>query len=373
MALNKKHKDTMLIIDIGTATVSAALVVLSPRAAPRLEMMARLPLISGSETARAALGSRLEPAVTELLGKFVKTSPRHVRVVLAAPWFAGAIRTITSSFEKDAPISERVVQRLLERYRNEKPARSGNVDIEALAVQVKVNGYPTELAHAVSGRELAVNFYESETDAATERSIRRAAERAFPHASISYHTFPLVATVALRTLLNETSFALVDIAGEVTEIAVVHGDGIQHLSSFPVGYFTLARSFGGKKDAVGDALSRLALFGRGELSEAEAPRAEKAFEKAFAAWLEPFEVALKGASDTVPIPQKLFLISDREHVPWLKKGLSAHNTFAVSLEEIGAPMVQNMVALGDNTGPYDVFLSLEALFFHTYKAALIGE
>lgn len=372
MALKKKHEETTLIIDIGTATVSAALVAFPAHQAPRLETIARVPLVSGSETARRALASRLEPAVAELLEKFVKAHPRHVRVVLAAPWFAAAIRTITSSFEKDTPLSERVVQRLLERYRDEKPPRSGNVDIEALAVQVKVNGYPTELARTVSGRELVVNFYESETDAATERSIRRMVERAFPHANISYHTFPLVAAVALRALLNETSFALVDIAGEVTEIAVVHGDGIQHVSSFPIGYFTLARNFGGKKDAVGDALSRLALFGRGELSETETPRAEKAFEKTFAAWLEPFENALKDASNTVPVPQKLFLISDREHVPWLKRGLSAHNTFNLSLEEIGAPMVQNTVALGD-AGSYDVFLSLEALFFHTYKAALIGE
>jgi len=368
----RTQEEKTLLIDIGTATVSGAVMTEGKGGAPRLHSVMRTPLVSGSETARAALSGRLEPALAELLGKFSKETPKRVRVVLASPWYEAAIRTITSRSEKEVSISDRSVLKAVEQYKNEKPPRSGNVDIEALAVQVQVNGYHSHLVKSVTGKDIAINFYESETDSETEKHLRRAIEKIFPHAHISYHTFPLVASVALRSLLNETSFAFVDVAGEMTEIAIIYEDGIHHLSSIPIGYYTIARAFGSKKSAVADSLSKLALYGREELSSVETGKAAEGFEKAFVPWREAFEKALRAASETVPIPQKLFLVTDREQMLWLKKGIVAKNPFSLSVVEVNAPLIQNAVELGE-AASYDPFLALSALFFHTYHRALIGE
>lgn len=364
--------DTTLLIDIGTATVSGALMTLGKRHMPLLDMVRRVPLGTGTETARDALSTHLGRAMEELLPAYSGAAPKQVRVVLASPWYEARIRAVSSSSPKPVTVSEKTVLALVEEYKNKEAPRPGNRDIEALAVQVLVNGYHTRLARAVSGTSIAVNLYESEVDQATAASLSGAIEKVFPHASVSFHSFPLISSVALRALAYEKSFLVVDVAGEMTEVTIVYEDGMHFLGSFPVGYHTLARSFGGKKDAVGDALSRLALLGRGELSSEDSPSEDEKFQKTFTEWLDAFEEALKAAANAVPIPRKLFLISDREHIAWIRRGLELRNPLMLTVEAVGAPLVQNKMELGE-TGTYDVFLSLAGLFFHTYRRELIGE
>lgn len=373
MATTSSSRDqTTLLVDIGTASVSGALLTAGKHHMPRLDSVRRVPLGTGSETARDALSTHLDTALVELLGGFTSASPRTVRVVLAAPWYEARIKVVNSSTEKPIAVSQKSVLHLVEEYKNKEAPRPGNEDIEALAVQVTVNGYPTRLTTPVVGQSVAVNFYESEVDQTTLNKLRDAILRAFPHATISFHSFPLVSSVALRALAHEKSFMVLDVAGEVTELSVVYEDGMHFLGSFPIGYHTVARTFGGKSDAVGDALSRLALFGRGELSDDESKADGERFVRAFTPWLDAFETSLSMAANTVPIPSRTFLISDREHLGWIRKGLELRNPFALSTEPVGAPFVQNKLELGE-TGTYDIFLSLAGLFFHTYREELIGE
>lgn len=361
-----------LLIDIGTASVSGALLSVGKHRMPHLDSVRRVPLGTGSETARDALGTHLDSALTELLTAFASSTPSAVRVVLAAPWYEARIKVVNSVSEKPVPVSQKTVLHLVGEYKNKEAPRPGNEDIEALAVQVTVNGYPTRLSNPVSGQRIAVNFYESEVDQSTLHKLRDLILRSFPHSTISFHSFPLVSSVALRALAHEKSFMVLDVAGEVTELTVVYEDGMHFLGSFPIGYHTVARTFGGKGDAVGDALSRLALFGRGELSEDESKTEGERFLRAFTPWLDAFETSLSTAANTVPIPPRTFLISDREHLGWIRKGVELRNPFMLAVEPVGAPFVQNKLELGE-AGTYDIFLSLAGLFFHTYHTELIGE
>lgn len=372
MATTTSRDHPTLLIDIGTASVSGALLTAGKHRMPRLDSVHRVPLGTGTETARDALATHLDSALAELLATFAPHAPSVVRVVLAAPWYEARIKVVNSMSDKPVPVSQKTIVRLVEEYKNKEAPRPGNVDIEALAVQVTVNGYHTRLSNPVSGQRISVNFYESEVDQVTVQKLRDAVLRAFPHVTISFHSFPLVSSVALRALAHEKSFMVLDLAGEVTELAVVYEDGMHFLGSFPIGYHTIARTFGEKGDAVGDALSRLALFGRNELSDDESKTDGERFERAFSPWLEAFETSLKTAANTAPIPARTFLISDREHLGWIRKGLELRNPFSLTVDPVGAPFVQNKLELGE-AGTYDIFLSLAGLFFHTYQKELIGE
>jgi len=370
--MQKNKSNTTLLIDIGTASVGGALFSISAGHAPRLCKVLRVPIGNGTETSRDTLLEYTEAAMKKLMEAYAREMVHRVHIVVSSPWHETHIRTITSSTERPAPVSEKNILRAVSRYQNEKPPLEGNNDIEAVAMRIQVNGYGTALKEHVAGTHLDINFYESEMNDAIQKRFSAPIESAFPHSSIAFNTFPLVSMIALRTILPENNFVVLDIAGEMTELSIVHEDGIRHLASFPIGFFTLARAIASRKDAVGDALSRLALLARGELSEEENARVTAAFEKAFLPWREAFENALRSASEHSPIPQTLYVLSDKEHAVWLKKGIEQKNTFNMSITVIDTPLVQPFVELGDK-GSYDIFLSLFALFFHTKKTELIGE
>lgn len=361
-----------MVIDIGTAAVSAGIVETPPHHLPVLSRVEQVPLGSGSETSKDTLVGRLEEAVKTLLEKYVKEHTTRVRVVVAAPWHTARIKTIVQSIEKQTTISEKTVTKSLERYRAEAPPASGNVDAEALAVQVKVNGYNTALVHPVVGSTLEINYYESELNASIAQKISGLVERAFPHASITFHTFPLVASVALRSLSEETSFVVVDVAGEMTEVSVMYEDALHHLSSFPTGYYTLARAVAEKEGSVSDSLSRFSLYARNELAPGDQEVVQKKITTAFEGWGVDFKEALEHASDSVPLPKTLFLLSDRDILPWVRKGIEGQNIFSFDITPVTPALIQKSLDITD-TGSYDMFLALEALFFHTYRTSLIGE
>lgn len=367
MQLSKTN--TRLIIDIGSASVSGALVSVSKHGVPELTDVFRSPIGKGSGETRKALEPLMLTALDELM-KHYQTHKGSVRVVVASPWYDAQVRFITSKSEKAVFASEGTIEKTVERYQNEKPPRSGNVDIEAIAMQVKVNGYPTALLNPVKGTRLGIHLYESEMKQDLYTKIQDTVGKTLPHARISFSTFPLVSGVSLREILDEDSFIYVDVTGEVTDISIVHNDGLQYLASIPVGYQNILRTIGG--DQIGDASSRLSLLTRGELTVDQEATLRPQFEKAFAEWQTQFEEVLHTASEKVPIPGSLYVVSDKEPVKWIISGIESWGSMQLSPKAITSSMVQKFISVGEN-GQFDVFLALSALFFHMGEEEVVGE
>ncbi len=361
-----------LIVDVGTVSVSAGVLSLRKVGNPILSMVERVPISSGEKLSREALGSATTGALKTLLERFSKEHFKEVHIILASPWHTAHARNIVATSKKPIQISEKTMEHAVEDYQAEVAPKEGNVDAEAVAFQVKVNGYSTRLKRPVVGQKLSVNVYESEVNPDIKKNIQHTVESFFPHSTVSYNTFPLVSTVALRTVVPETSFMVIDFAGEMTEITLMYEDALQHLASFPIGYYTIARSMTTKTGTMGDTLSRLALFARDELSDKETEVLQKKFSEAFLQWKTSFEEVLNTALETSPLSHTVFLISDKEQLGWLKKGFDTLDRSDFSVTTVGAPLVQNFVELGEG-GVYDIFLSFSSIFFHTGARDIIGE
>jgi hypothetical protein len=357
-----------LLIDIGSASVGGGLLTEHKTGVPELSHVKRVPIGAGSEEGKAVLSEAMQTALATLLKEYAPLMKHGtVRVVLAAPWHHAKIRTIQASDEKKPiQVSMRSVERLVEKYKNEAPPEAGRADLEAAAVQVRVNGYPTSLTEAVEGTSVKVNLYESEVDTAVKASITEAIARELPGALASFHSFPLIMGTALRVASVENNFTFADVGGEVTDLGIIHADGIHFLASFPVGFQTIVRSM------QGDAASRLALYARGELSPEETATTEAAFSSAFKPWMTACENALKEGSEQVPIPRTLFIASDNEPLSWIVKGIASLGTTHLVPTPVDASLVQRLIAVGDE-GVYDVFLALSAIFFHRGVAEVVGE
>lgn len=373
MAKKKESKRT-LIVDIGTASIAAGYLSAGETGVPLLSNVERVAVGSGTDTSREALLAQVGEALTTLLNKFSKEPPTVVHIVLAAPWHNARTRTITSKTDKPVSITQKTIEKAITQYKNEKPPESGNVDVEAVATMVAINGYATSVHKPVCGSTLRINLYESEVPESIETKVRSVIEKTFPHSTHTYNTFPLVAVVALRELMYATGFVVVDFSGEVTEVAFVYDNSIHHLATFPIGYYTIARGLSTNKGTggVGDALSRLALFGRGELNEEEATVVRTSIKEGLQQWHKAFAESISEVSEQVPLPRKMFVISDKDPQQWLVKELKESNEHSFVVEPVTAPTVQNSLELGD-AGVYDVFLSLAAIFFHIGKNSVVGE
>ena len=371
--MKTKAQKGVLIVDIGSASVGAGFVRFE-KVGPVLERVGRKAIGAGSKETREALQPQMLAALDELL-KGYEGAYDDVRIVVAAPWESSQIRTIKSKSDKPSSVSMRHIERLIEQYKNEKPPAAGNLDVEAAAVQIRVNNYPTNLVEPVIGTHIAVNLYESEMPGQIGKAI---AERVVAHLQatrMTFYTFPLIASASLRAVTDETSFIFVDIGGEVTELGIMHGDALHYLASIPKGYWTLLREMGGsKKDeaTVGDARSRLALWVKEELDPEEAASIEEQFGAVLMPWLTELEETLKEASAVVPVPRTLFIMSDTEPAKWIKKGIDMKGTVSLAPTVIVPATVQRIIDVGDG-GVFDIFLCLEAIFFHVGDKTVVGE
>ena len=177
----KELSEKTLIVDIGTAFVTGGLVSEGKDRMPHVEKVERFPLSTGTKTSREALETLLAGSMTSLTAAYQKHSPKHIRVVLASPWKRARIRSIFSRSEKPVSITGRTIVKAVNDYKNEAPPESGNIDVEAVAVQVKVNGYSTSLKKNIVGQNLAIQFYESEAGTQVATLVKQIIHSAFPN------------------------------------------------------------------------------------------------------------------------------------------------------------------------------------------------
>ena len=367
--MEKSQKKEDLIIDIGSSTVSGGVLSTHSKGVPEISNVKRIQIGTGTKETKDALDLRMKEALANLLKEY-KGHRGKIRIVLSSPWHNANVRIVSSHSKKSVNISEKTIERTVLKYKDEKPPETGNVDVEAVAMQVKVNGYATSLKHPVEGTNMKINLYESEIPKSLHDSISDEVGKEFPNSKITFNTFPLVSGISIREITSEESFVYLDIGGEITDISVVYGDGLYYLASFPIGYQTILREIGGEN--TGDTSSRLMLMAKGELSIDEEAVLAPQLEKTFSSWIENFENTIRASSGKVPIPRSAFLISDKNHLDWLAKEIDKKNTIQIKTIPVVSSLVQKHITLGEN-GSFDMFLSLSAIFFHIEEGELLGE
>ncbi len=354
------------IIDIGSGSVGACIIG-GQKGKVTLTQTVRIPISSGTEEAKAGIQTLVVQAVSKALESLKGVAPEHVRIVLAAPWYNAKIRTITSKSAKPVRVTTDTVGRGVKEYYVQKEGGQKTKQaglIESTVGQAYVNGYPASLKHPVSGTALKINHYESEADPPLVHALEEAVHKVFSRPKISFHSFGFAAFAVLRALRDEDNFVIADVGGEITDVAVVHHDGLRFIGTFPVGTRSLIRTIAGT-GSLADAASRLTLYGKNELSNDETTAMDVQFQKASEMWNKGYQEILEAAVKEVAIPRTTFLFADRDELPWLQKMVTGtHGAFSSQSVLITPDFFHSAVSLGEGA-QYDAFLSLESLLFRT--------
>lgn len=354
---------TELIVDIGSASIGTC-VALREHSKTAISYTARTPFNIESGEVRAGIQEiALRSLKTRLENIPRETSFSHIHVVLGDLWYASKTKRIVATSEKPLRISMATVLHAIEKQRSEEPNanRAGRRIIESQITQIYVNGYPTALQKVVRGVSLETHMYESEADEAFIVRVLDTLKNAFPHVAVTFHTRAFSTFAVLRALRDEDGFVFVEVGGETTEVAIAHRDALRSTASFPIGSLSFARGIAGG-GSITDALSRIDLFAKGELSSEESVRLKPAFEKVSGSWFKEYQKFSDEALASVPVPRVLFLMGEESAFPWLEKMIK--ETTGASLPRvipIRGDFFQKTLSLSEG-GAYDVPLSLAALF-----------
>lgn len=367
-------KGSELVIDIGSGSIGST-VMRHEAGKILLESSQRVQIGTGSETSRAELAKRaLEALKTTLAAYSANPHISGVHITLAAPWYDARIRSIISQASKrPAKINRQTVLKAVREYERANAVNEATLraPIESVVTQVYVNGYPTALKSSVIGSSLRINVYESVADGELIASMQALVRSELPRTKVTFHTFPLASFMTLRSTRDETGFVLADIGAEITDVFVVDRDSLRFLASFPIGTASIARAMSQSGSVSEDTLSRLALFGKGELSLTEMSEFKIKFDAASSGWLAEFKKIQESVVSEAPFPQTVFVIADRAELDWLPILLdSSHFEIPLRALPITPDSHSEYILLGEG-GMYDAFLTLESLYLNASKKELI--
>ncbi len=355
------------IIDIGSSSIGACFLERIPNEKPTLSYVKRVPIGTGSDATRANIVEFTAQALQSVTKGYEQLGrPQVVHVVLASPWYTSRVRFVTSKAERPVRVSKSSVSKAVDAQSAQESANSviSGTPVESIVTQVYVNGYATRLHNTVNGTTLRLHVYESAADKQFLDGIRDAVHKVFPSVTVKFHTFPLAAFLVLRDIRDEENFTFIDAGGEVTDVAIVHRDSLRFIGSFPKGSNFFARSLS-QGSGVADTMSRMSLYARGELSADEEANFRKAFDEAVKPWGEEYQKTIGTAQSDTAIPLTTFIAADMEELRWFGKALeSVSGAFPARPILMSPDFFQAHVTLGES-GVYDAFLSVEALYVFT--------
>lgn len=270
-------KKLTAIVDIATASVSGALVRDGEF------------LFSCHEN--AVFGSRLDfnkfflglqKTLEKVLVQLEKNSPKRPdRFVcfLPAPFYMSETKTVVFKPEKKFNIDRKLLHRLSEDLARDFLSEQStlfpdlendeNIVLENKIVQIKLNDYIVEdfLRRNVSSLE-TTNYLSVGSNLLSEK-IKSLFEKVFHDDQVEFHSFAFALFSGLRDLLpKDSSFTIVDVGGELTDLIFVRRGVLNSHVSFPFGRRTILKKITAKlKTAIDESQSTLNMFLQNKLNE----------------------------------------------------------------------------------------------------------
>ena len=324
---NKLQKH-VLVVDIGSASVSVALVyfenkvstIISSQTTP-IKILSDLTYLQFEKEMQKALIASLDKILRR-----VKVPLDSINVCLSSPWYASQVRTAkmsrTSQFFVSKSILDDMVKRELTAFEEEEiktKSKAGEAvrPIESQTIRVLLNGYETHEPLGLNARELELTIFLSVASEHTLKKIEDIISRVFA-ASIKFSTFLSMTYLVARDYFpHQENYMLLDVGGEVTDISFVKENGLQQSYSFPCGKnYILRRLSEQLKRTIPEAETICSLHAENKTSGPVKDACEDILVAARNEWQILFQQALFHASKDLYVPNTILLTVDDHIAKW---------------------------------------------------------
>ena len=370
--------EPVVIFDVGSASIGGA-VVLFNNEVPEMVFCTRKQ-IPFQEVADV---SRLMPLIEEVLAQVVEevqkgmqtdkleSTPKEIVCVLSSLW--SNTQTTDASFEneKEFEVTDSIMNNLLAHIHKENKEQKGDAKeiIEEKVISSLLNGYPTMEPLGKRTNRISITFLEGVVDKDVHEKITNVINKVFsPDIPLLFRSFTLASFSVARDMFEkERDFLLLDVTGELTEMAVIRHSTIAKTLSFPYGRNTIIRNVATKNNSIPeDASSRIKLA---LLSEDTTTREILLEEEK--KWIEMFGKACADLSSGMnPLPQSVFLVADSNHESWFRGMIERvdFSQFTTTKEAFEVtPLIDKQMEgaciLGDKV-VRDDFLIVDSLFYN---------
>lgn len=400
-AFSRSGKDTrsLIVFDIGSGSVGAALAVLSPGEVPKIlystrnaisfhKTTPRFPQLTKSMLA-TLLNTMLEVqmVIPQLLEK-EGISQRdklvdHVLTVFSSPWSIVEIKTL--SIEKEKPfmltqqVTERFVREEVSKFIGENTKKTtiksenrnlASVDCEI--IQITLNGYQTSNPYHKYIKKAHIYLGLSAVSREVYDKTSEIVEELLDDKNGDLHAFPLASFLAARDVFKKgDDFILLDISAEMSDISLVENGALVHLVSFTKGRHLIFREISKSlKVSLEETRSLLHLYFSGKMGQKQKQELMVVMELVADEWTDSLSGALKAVRGKRGLPKTLLLTADQDLSGWFKKVLEkfpsqnlifSDTHFDVTV--LDSAYFANHITGGGGEWGLDPFLALDILFY----------
>jgi len=390
----KEDKKITLVYDIGSASVSGALVIYSENDIPEIIYSTRKEIAYQEKFDVGRFNSLIVSAVDDVSSdiqknglshlkftKFGEKKPHRAFVALSSPWHASQTRVMKLSEDKPFLITkdkvEKWIAKEVDSFKNSDYIKqydnAGAVKIiEQNIVSVKLNGYETSNQYGKKATTFEAAVAISVSPEEIIEKIDNAINRTFADAHIEFNSFPLISFSVIRDMDKENEdFIFLDISGELTDVLISKNGIPFEVTTFPIGkndiLRKLSQELGTNKDEV---ISLLSLHSGGELNDTEIERVGSALNKVQNEWVVSFQKTLEDMREDFSIPSSIFFTSDTDLVKWFEKSIKSEQFGQFTMSDKPFSVIpintsflsKNVKVRGDMKR--DLFLMINSIFFN---------
>ncbi len=378
---DKKEK-LIAVFDIGSGSVSGAMVKipLEGKGIPViLKSISNEIKFKGEfnfNSFIADMVSTLHESANSLYDKKIG-APDEIQCVLASPWYLSETRAIKYSNNNSFTFTKRLGSELIEKeilnlkevYKNKYNTKDSSSEmIEQHTMSVVLNGYTIEEPIGKKCRSLEMNMIISLAPQLCLDKIRQTLSKTFHHTKVGFSSFTLMSYLAVRDkYINEDSYLLLDVRGEITDVGIVTKGVLKAVLSFPFGKKTFFKYMCTKMEIeLRDAKELFKLYSDNNLSSEYKDKVTPLFQSIQNSWSEAFRQCISILPRTLILPSTIFLTADSDIKNWfadvlrseeyIQSTASGHKPTVVTLD---GPDFLNMCDIKD--GACDPFLMIEAI------------
>lgn len=387
-----KKEKLVAIFDIGSGSVGGALVKIPKDGVslPTIVKSTRTDIVTRKEIdfdlflkdMILALGFASRSLYQSKLG-----APDEIVCTLASPWYISETRLIKMSKEHSFLFSKKTIDDLAQKEIASLDAlykgKYGDVEsvpevIEHPILGISLNGYLVDDPIGKKTRSIEMNMVISLSPKMCLDQIRETLSKSFHHTPVSFSSFIMSSYISVRDrYMNHDSYLLMDIGGEITDVAIISKGILKDSLSFPYGRKSLLRDISKKLNIeLRDASEIFSLFTKGVISEKEKAKLEPVLNTIEKSWGNSFRESIASLPRTLTLPNAMFLTIDPDVRDWFVKVVNNNEYIGsmvpnkkFTLVTLDGPEFLNMCNLKNST--CDPFLMIEAISV-TRKMELYG-